>query len=102
MVAIVIPADSFERRSLGPLTDPMSRKVLVNEISKLRFDALASYARNPAIVFLARELRWFEFDHERLLAALVLDTDGEYSAVFMARDLKERYRWVGQRRTWRS
>lgn len=68
----------------------------MNEISKLRFDALASYARSPWIVFLARELRWFEFADERLLAAVVIDTDNQYSGVFMGKDPQERYRWVGQ------
>ncbi|HEX2241084.1 MAG TPA: hypothetical protein VHJ82_08100 [Actinomycetota bacterium] len=68
----------------------------MNEISKLRFDALASYARNPLAALLAKELRWFEFNDERLLAVVLLDTDGEYSAVFMAKDMRERYRWVDQ------
>jgi hypothetical protein len=68
----------------------------LKEISKLRFDALASYARSPWIVFLARELRWFEFANERLLATAVIDSDNQYSGVFMAKDPQERYRWVGQ------
>ncbi|MDQ3963588.1 MAG: hypothetical protein M3277_06725 [Actinomycetota bacterium] len=68
----------------------------MNEISRLRFDALASYARSPEIALFARELRWFEFDRERLLAAVVLDSDEEYSVVFMAKDLRERYRGIRQ------
>lgn len=75
-----------------PLIDAAS--TLMNEISKARFNALVSHVRDPLVSLLATELRWFEFADERLLAALVQDTDGEFSAVILARDLKERFRWV--------
>jgi hypothetical protein len=66
----------------------------MNDISKVRFDALASYARDPVAPMVSTELRWLEFGDERVVAALLLDTDGEFSAVILARDLKERFRWV--------
>jgi hypothetical protein len=66
----------------------------MNEISKVRFDALASYCRGPALVFVARELRWFATPDDSILATLLLDTDGKFSAVILARDLNERYRWI--------
>lgn len=62
-------------------------------IAKVRFDALASYARDPRMPLFGAELAWFASDDERMLATLIVDTDGEFSAVLLARDLKERYRW---------
>lgn len=66
----------------------------INEISQVRFDAPASYCRHPAASVLATELRRLEFADERVLAALLLETDGESSAVILAWDLKERHRWI--------
>lgn len=67
----------------------------MQQISKLRFDALASYARHAAAAALATEIAWFEWAESGLVATLQVDTDGEFSAVFMAPDLRERYRSVG-------
>lgn len=64
------------------------------EISKVRFDALASYCRHPAVSLVAKELRWLATSDERILATLLLDTDDQFSAVILARDLMERYRWI--------
>lgn len=63
-------------------------------IAKVRFDALASYARHPSAPLFGRELAWLASDDERVVATLIVDTDGEFSAHVLARDLKERYRWV--------
>jgi hypothetical protein len=66
----------------------------MQQISKLLFDALASYARHPLAATLATELAWFRWAESGLIATLQVDTDGEFSAVFMAPDLRERYRAV--------
>jgi hypothetical protein len=50
--------------------------------------------RSPLVSILATELRWFEVAEERVLATLIRDTDGEFSGVILARDMKERYRWI--------
>jgi hypothetical protein len=63
-------------------------------ISKVRFDALGSYCRDPPASVLAIELAWLATADERVLATLMVDTDGEFSAVVLAPDVKERYRWV--------
>ena len=63
-------------------------------ISKVRFDALAAYCRDPLVSMLAVELAWLASDDKRVLATLILDTDGQFSAQILAPDLKERYRWV--------
>jgi hypothetical protein len=64
-------------------------------ISRARFDALAGYCRKPALAALTRELAWFGAENERILATLIIDTDGEFSGIILARDLLERFRWVG-------
>jgi hypothetical protein len=66
----------------------------MNDIPKVRFDALASYCRSPAVALFATELRWLAFADERILATLLFDTDDKFSAVILARDLKERFRWI--------
>lgn len=40
------------------------------------------------------ELAWFETRDSRVLATLVIDTDGEYSSVILARDGLERFRAI--------
>jgi hypothetical protein len=42
-----------------------------------------------------RELAWFEAADEHVLATLIEDTDGEFSGIILARDLRERFRCVG-------
>jgi hypothetical protein len=42
-----------------------------------------------------QELGWFEAESESVVATLVVDTDGEFSGIILARDRLERFRWVG-------
>lgn len=44
---------------------------------------------------ISHEIRWLQASDELLLITVVLDADGEFSGILLARDLKERYRWVG-------
>jgi len=65
-------------------------------ISKLRFEALAGYARQPQTVVYSEELAWFEHGGERVLGIVIRDrTDGDYSGVVFGRDERLRYRWTG-------
>ncbi|WP_081682377.1 hypothetical protein [Pseudacidovorax intermedius] len=67
----------------------------MRDIKKVRFEALAAYCRQPEALFAAEELRWLEAYDEEILIVVIRDvTDGDYSAVLLAKDLKERYRWV--------
>ncbi|MDP8927203.1 MAG: hypothetical protein M3O70_01125 [Actinomycetota bacterium] len=66
----------------------------MKDISQIRFDALASYCRHPRASLFVEEMRWLEAAGERVLVTLVVDTDGEFAGILLARDLKERYRWV--------
>lgn len=64
-------------------------------ISKLRFDALASYARQPAIFLIAEELEWYEAGNEKVLGALVRDrVDHDYAICVLGRDKSKRFRAV--------
>ncbi len=63
-------------------------------ISRARFDALAAYCRDPRLQLVGEEIAWFEADHGNILATIVFDTDDEFSGQILARDLKDRFRWV--------
>ena len=84
--------DERRLRYVGARAD--KRRTTMNAISKVRFDALASYCPHPMVALVAKELRWFEFAEERVRATLLWDTDNQFSAVILARDLRERYRWI--------
>ncbi|AJG17426.1 hypothetical protein [Cupriavidus basilensis] len=67
----------------------------MNDISKARFEALAAYCRQPGALIAAEEIRWLEAHGEAMLIVIIRDVaDGDYAAMVLARDLKERYRWV--------
>lgn len=67
----------------------------MKDIKQVRFEALAAYCRQPRALIDAQEVRWLEAHDESVLVVVIRDvTDGDYSAMLLARDLKERYRWV--------
>lgn len=67
----------------------------MQEISRVRFEALAAYCRQPGALIAADEVRWFQVHDEDVLIVVIRDvTDGDYSTMLLAKDLKERYRWV--------
>lgn len=67
----------------------------MQDIKQVRFEALAAYCRQPGALIAAEEVRWLEAYDEEVLVVVIRDvTDGDYAAMLLARDLKERYRWV--------
>lgn len=67
----------------------------MQDIKQVRFEALAAYCRQPMALLAAEEVRWLEAYNEEVLVVVIRDVaDGDYSAMLLARDLKERYRWV--------
>ncbi|TDY22111.1 hypothetical protein B0G81_2398 [Paraburkholderia sp. BL6665CI2N2] len=67
----------------------------MNDISRVRFEALAAYCRRPETALMAEEVRWLEAYDEALLVVVIRDlSDDDYAAILLARDRKERYRWV--------
>src|SRR5262245_6941965 len=68
---------------------------LMKPISKLRFDSLAGYSRQPMMPLLIQELQWFEEADEKVLGLLALDrTDHDYLYLILGRDAKRRFRAV--------
>ncbi len=68
--------------------------LVISAISKLRFDVLASYARSPLMATIGTEVAWFEAQGTPVIAVLIFDGDGEYSAIVLAPDLAHRYRGI--------
>ncbi|PHV34755.1 hypothetical protein CSQ94_05050 [Janthinobacterium sp. BJB312] len=67
----------------------------MKEISKVRFDAMAGYARKPTAYLYGDEVNWLQVDGEKILIVVIRDrADEDFSAMFFTRDLKERFRWT--------
>lgn len=67
--------------------------MIVTELDSRRFDALASYARHPAVRSISREFAWYASRDERVLGVLLYDlVDNDYSWLVMGRDEAFRYR----------
>ncbi|WP_420996541.1 hypothetical protein ACKI2N_032730 [Cupriavidus sp. 30B13] len=67
----------------------------MQDIKQVRFEALAAYCRQPFALLAGEEVRWLEAYDEEVLVVVIRDiTDGDYSAMLLVRDLKERYRMV--------
>lgn len=67
----------------------------MREISKLRFDAFAGYARDPRLPLMGEELAWFEHADARVLGMLIRDrADNDYAGIVFARDELLQYRWT--------
>lgn len=67
----------------------------MDAISKARFEALAGYCRRPETIFFAEEVQWLQARNEDVLVVVIRDrSDNDFSAILLARDLKQRYRWI--------
>jgi hypothetical protein len=67
----------------------------VRPLSKVRFDALAGYARSPNIVLIIEELEWYCTADERVLGMLTLDrVDHDWGWVIFGRDERFQFRAV--------
>ncbi|MDP3506495.1 MAG: tetratricopeptide repeat protein [Candidatus Melainabacteria bacterium] len=72
-------------------------ELAMKPLSRLRFDALAGYARSPISLMLNEELAWFQYEDERLLGVLVRHrADGDYAGLVLGRDTLNRYRAINQ------
>jgi hypothetical protein len=64
-------------------------------ISRLRFDALAGYSRQPSTEIFAHEIAWYEHQTAPVLGVLFMDvTDEDYGGAIMGRDEGGRFRCV--------
>ncbi|MBE2243354.1 MAG: hypothetical protein IAE86_11405 [Burkholderiaceae bacterium] len=67
----------------------------LQDISELRFNALAAYCRTPQALAAAEEVRWLQSGSEAILVVVIRDRpDQDYGALILARDARERYRCV--------
>jgi hypothetical protein len=67
----------------------------MKEISRIRFNALAGYARHPRTVLTAEELGYYEHADERVLGIVVRDrADNDFAGMVLARDELKQYRWT--------
>ncbi|MCW5692306.1 MAG: hypothetical protein KIT48_08075 [Pseudolabrys sp.] len=67
----------------------------IGPLSKVRFDALAGYARSPNIVLIIEELEWYSTADERILGILTLDRiDHDWGWVIFGRDERFQFRAV--------
>lgn len=67
----------------------------MEQISAVRFNAIAGYARAPHAAWLCEELAYFERDGGRIVGMMVRDrADGDFSGMVFAPDKKLRFRNV--------
>ena len=67
----------------------------MKEISELRFNAIAGYARHPRAVLTGEELAYYEAEDGSILGLLIRDrTDGDFAGMAFGRDAKLRFRWT--------
>lgn len=67
----------------------------LQDISELRFNALAAYCRTPQTLAAAEEVLWLQSESEAILVVVIRDRpDQDYGALIRARDARERYRRV--------
>jgi hypothetical protein len=63
----------------------------MQDIKQVRFEALAAYCRQPYALIAAEEVRWLQAHDEAILIVVIGDvTDGDYSAMLLARDMASR------------
>lgn len=66
----------------------------MRKIKKVRFDALAGYTRNSAIVGIGKEVEWYE--KENVLGVLFLDyIDKKYNVIILGQDDLLKFRCIG-------
>jgi hypothetical protein len=67
----------------------------VHPIRKLRFDALAGYARQLGAHVISDELAWYEHPNGRVVGTVIRDqADGDFGGIIMGRDEVDRFRCV--------
>ena len=64
---------------------------MIRKISLRRFNAFC-YVRLPFLLYSFKELAWYEAFNVKLLGTVVIDTDGEYLYMILARDKRKIFR----------
>lgn len=67
----------------------------MKQISKLLFDSLAGYVRDPIVFVITEELEWYEAGNEKVLGVLFRDRiDDDYAFCVLGRDKNKKFRAV--------
>ena len=67
----------------------------IKPLSRMRFNALAGYSRQPATVLMFEELEWHGTNDERVIGALVEDREDEdFGWIVLGRDERSRFRAI--------
>lgn len=75
--------------------------VLMKSLSLLRFDAMASYCRDPQARLIGDEVEWYEHGDERLLGMIIRDkADQDFGGMVLGQDRRRRYRWISATPDW--
>ena len=80
-------------RHLVRLEVPAANELM--PLSKLRFDALAAYTRQPHTVILFEEIEWHATADERVIGILIRDRiDDDFGWIVLGRDERQRFRAI--------
>ncbi|WP_298362605.1 hypothetical protein [uncultured Litoreibacter sp.] len=67
----------------------------MKEITELRFNAIAGYARDPRAVLTGEEVAYYEAEDGSILGLIIRDrTDDDFAGMAFGRDAKLRFRWT--------
>jgi len=67
----------------------------MEEISELRFNALAGYAKDPRAVLFGEEIAYYESENGNILGLIIRDLeDNNFAGIIFGRDANLRYRWT--------
>ena len=67
----------------------------IKSLSRMRFEALAGYIRNPGTTLFIEELEWHSTTDERVIGLLVRDrVDHDYGRIILGRDERLRFRAI--------
>lgn len=73
----------------------LRESLAMKEISEVRFNAIAGYARQPMARITGEELAYFEGDGGTIMGLLLRDrTDNDFAGMAFGRDKKLRFRWT--------
>jgi ribosomal protein L30/L7E len=88
--------NTFQSRSMiENVKHIVSVVVEIKPLSRLRFDALAGYAREPELIRFAEELEWYASHDERVIGMLLRDrTDDDFVVIILGRDERLRFRSI--------
>lgn len=68
----------------------------LKEVSAVRFNAIAGYARQPMSQVIGEEVSYFQNDDGSLMGMIIRDrADNDFSGILFGQDKKLRFRWTG-------